>query len=250
MFQDEIESTTISTTIETSSIQISFNQTDTTIKDTNDISSALINDITNLIVTSTNKPSPSYIVPCPCPNTTNIGVNCNISSTLCDVLKPCQNNGTCINIQSNIPSYSCSCPFGFTGIHCEFDHRPCKPNTCLYHGICNNTSNLTFNCICNQGWQGINCESMINFCDNITCWNNGVCRPLLLHYKCECLGDSYSGRHCEITSLKIKIYKIVSKSFSYVAIIAISCVVMFVIIMDILKYCFGIDPTREDLERY
>ena len=24
---------------------------------------------------------------------------------------------------------------------------------------------------------------------------------------------------------------------------------MFVIIMDILKYCFGIDPTREDLER-
>ncbi len=25
--------------------------------------------------------------------------------------------------------------------------------------------------------------------------------------------------------------------------------VMFIIIMDILKYCFGIDPTREDLER-
>jgi hypothetical protein len=24
---------------------------------------------------------------------------------------------------------------------------------------------------------------------------------------------------------------------------------MFIIIMDILKYCFGIDPTREELER-
>jgi hypothetical protein len=24
--------------------------------------------------------------------------------------------------------------------------------------------------------------------------------------------------------------------------------VMFIVIMDILKYCFGIDPTREDLE--
>ena len=25
-------------------------------------------------------------------------------------------------------------------------------------------------------------------------------------------------------------------------------VAMFIVIMDILKYCFGIDPTREDLE--
>jgi hypothetical protein len=24
---------------------------------------------------------------------------------------------------------------------------------------------------------------------------------------------------------------------------------MFIVIMDILKYCFGIDPTRKDLER-
>ena len=27
-------------------------------------------------------------------------------------------------------------------------------------------------------------------------------------------------------------------------------VAMFIVIMDILKYCFGIDPTREELERY
>jgi hypothetical protein len=45
------------------------------------------------------------------------------------------------------------------------------------------------------------------------------------------------------------IYKIVSKSFAYIAIIVMSIVAMFVVIMDILKYCFGIDPIREDLER-
>jgi hypothetical protein len=28
-----------------------------------------------------------------------------------------------------------------------------------------------------------------------------------------------------------------------------TCVVMFVVIMDILKYCFGIDPVGEELER-
>jgi hypothetical protein len=41
----------------------------------------------------------------------------------------------------------------------------------------------------------------------------------------------------------------VSKSFAYIAIIAMITVAMFIFIMDILKYCFGIDPTREDLER-
>lgn len=91
---------------------------------------------------------------------------------------------------------------------------------------------------------------MINFCNNVTCQNNGVCRPILLNYTCECLGDSYSGRHCEIVSKRIIIYKTISKTFSYVAIIAISIVVMFVIIMDVLKYCFGIDPVRKERERY
>jgi hypothetical protein len=70
-----------------------------------------------------------------------------------------------------------------------------------------------------------------------------------MNYKCECLGESYSGRHCEITATKIKIYKIVSKSFAYVAIIAMISVAMFIVIMDILKYCFGIDPVYEERER-
>jgi hypothetical protein len=80
--------------------------------------------------------------------------------------------------------------------------------------------------------------------------NNGVCRPLLLGYKCECLGDSYSGRHCEITAKRIIIYKIISKLIAWIAIIVMSVIVMFVVIMDILKYCFGIDPIRGERERY
>jgi hypothetical protein len=72
---------------------------------------------------------------------------------------------------------------------------------------------------------------------------------LLLNYSCECLIGSYSGRYCEITAKRIIIFKSVSKSFAYIAIIALVSVAIFVIIMDILKYCFGIDPTREGLER-
>ena len=117
-------------------------------------------------------------------------------------------------------------------------------------GNCSETLHTTFHCTCDEGWQGIHCESMINFCENVTCQNKGVCRPLLRNYTCECLGDNYySGRHCELTASKIKIYKIVSQSFAYIGILVLISVVMFIIIMDILKYCFGIDPVRSERRR-
>jgi hypothetical protein len=119
----------------------------------------------------------------------------------------------------------------------------------FFVGTCNETSNTTFFCHCNEGWQGIHCETMINYCENVICMNNGVCRPLFLNYTCECLGESFSGRHCEITATKIKIFQRVSKSFALIAIIVIISVAMFIIIMDILKYWFGINPTRQDLKR-
>ena len=90
---------------------------------------------------------------------------------------------------------------------------------------------------------------MISFCQSAPCINRGVCRPLLLNYTCECLRGSYSGRHCEITATRIIILNIVSKSFAYIAILAMVNVAIFVVVMDILKYCFGIDPVEEERER-
>ena len=69
------------------------------------------------------------------------------------------------------------------------------------------------------------------------------------NYTCHCLSGSYSGRHCEVAATRVIILKIVSKSFAYIAIIAMAVVAMFVIVMDILKYCFGIDPVEEERER-
>ena len=90
---------------------------------------------------------------------------------------------------------------------------------------------------------------MINFCDNHTCMNRGVCRPLIHNYTCECLGDSYFGPHCEFTATRIKILKIVSKSVACIAIIFMVSVATFIVVMDILKYCFGIDPVEGERER-
>ncbi|CAF1298869.1 unnamed protein product [Rotaria sp. Silwood1] len=195
------------------------------------------------------EPLSKAFYPTPCNDSTMIGIYCNVSNSLCAMTEPCQNNGSCIDDQTKKFGYYCLCPSDFNGADCEFDDRPYKSDTCFGRGIYNQTSNSTFYCICNDGWQGIHCESMINFCDNITCENNGVCRPLLLNYTCECLGDSYYGRHCEGVSTKIIIYKIVSTSFTYLGILVIISFAMFIVIMDILKYCFDIDPTREELEK-
>jgi len=79
-------------------------------------------------------PSLSF-VPRPCPGQYQIGPDCNTSSAPCDILKPCQNNGSCINNNNTLYNYMCLCPPGFNGTECQIDNRPCKPNTCWNNGV-------------------------------------------------------------------------------------------------------------------
>ncbi|CAF1452975.1 unnamed protein product, partial [Adineta ricciae] len=208
---------------------------------------------------------PTPFVPSTCVNTISNSFSCDKLKSSCHMKEPCRNNGTCTDNSASVLGYTCTCPIYFNGSQCENDHQPCKRNTCLNHGTvqdfkrhgklisrslgsCAISSNQTFRCTCQRGWQGDHCEIKINHCGK--CQNNAVCRPLLNGYKCECIGNYYSGTHCEIPSTKVKVYQMISKSFGYVGIIAIASVVLFVVIMDVLKYCFGIDPTREELIRY
>ncbi|UJR32669.1 hypothetical protein I4U23_020129 [Adineta vaga] len=71
--------------------------------------------------------------PSSCLNTTNIGIYCNSSGTLCHLINPCRKNETCIDINNN-QDYNCSCLPGFSGKQCQFDHRFCKEDTCLNGG--------------------------------------------------------------------------------------------------------------------
>jgi len=83
----------------------------------------------------------------------------------------------------------------------------------------------------------------------VTCLNNGVCRSIFVDYKCECLGTDYSGRFCQNIGKALIIRQMTCKSFGYIAILFIVFIVLFFVIMDILKYCFGIDPTKNELEK-
>jgi len=52
-----------------------------------------------------------------------------------------------------------------------------------------------------------------------------------------------------VKSSSLKQKELLSKSFAIIAIVALSCVVGFVIIMDILKYVFNIDPVDRERRR-
>ena len=94
---------------------------------------------TSLMTTTTDQTnsatlSPSIFIPPSCPNRNQMGIHCNISAMPCNILKPCQNNGTCIDNNTISHGYTCSCPSGFNGTNCEIDIRPCKPHTCRNNG--------------------------------------------------------------------------------------------------------------------
>jgi hypothetical protein len=105
-----------------------------------------------------------------------------------------------------------------------------------------------FRCNCTIERTGAHCDVLIDYCENVTCLNKGICRLLPLDYECKCLSNVFSGRHCENIARSTIVRQYVAKTFGYIAIIALSSVAGFVIIMDILKYVFGIDPVREEHE--
>lgn len=91
----------------------------------------------------------------------------------------------------------------------------------LIAGSCQVLTSDTFVCHCASGWDGRRCETRVGFCRNILCKNGGVYRNEFMNYTCECLGESYSGRHCEIESETTKILKTISLSMAYIGIIVI-----------------------------
>jgi len=55
-----------------------------------------------------------------------IGIDCNITAGPCELLNPCQNQGTCANSTDNNLGYKCQCLQGFDGDNCQYDRRPCN----------------------------------------------------------------------------------------------------------------------------
>ena len=164
--------------------------------------------------------------------------------------------------------YSCNCAPGFAGSRCQLDQRPCQPTTCWNNGESSLLSDgsSSFSIFVTKAratrrpigpsvarvllaWRGVHCETSIDACANVSCQNSGVCRSSLLNYTCQCLGVSYSGRHCEIKATATAVKQAVSRSFAFVGIVALVTVLTFIVTMDVLKYGFGVDPVDLPAER-
>jgi hypothetical protein len=102
------------------------------------------------------------------------------------------------------------------------------------------------NCTCERGYDGAHCELLEDMCVNITCQNKGVCISTYLSWSCRCLAAYFYGNYCEYQSTEFVVKQVLSKSFASVAITAIIAVFLFVIIMDILKLVFQIDPVDRE----
>ncbi|CAF3629706.1 unnamed protein product [Rotaria socialis] len=193
-----------------------------------------------------------------CENDSYIGTYCNISSDACTITQPCQNGGTCFPNNTVLAGYYCECLTGYEGYDCENDQQACTDNKCWHNGTCMpvnaavaSTDGLNFKCDCIEGYNGAYCELNVDLCANITCENRGICQTVAMQWQCLCLNSVYYyGDLCQFKTNKLKIREILSSSFAYIAIGAISVTCTFVIVMDVLKYAFHIDPVECERDNY
>ncbi|XP_030072084.1 delta and Notch-like epidermal growth factor-related receptor [Microcaecilia unicolor] len=109
---------------------------------------------------------------------------------------PCQNNGICLDVEQRHDgkNFTCSCPAGFTGEHCEFKIDHCISQPCKNGGTCS-SSLAGFSCQCSEGFLGATCEEKIDPCASYPCQNNGTCYPDKSSYSCSC-NPGFTGPTC------------------------------------------------------
>ena len=105
----------------------------------------------------------------------------------------CLNNATCIN---GINTFTCVCPFGYTGTFCETEIDLCtglsSPH-CLNGGTCYSML-ATRRCTCPTGFSGEICEQNVNDCSPNPCMK-GTCIDGVNSYSCMC-EEGYTGENC------------------------------------------------------
>uniref|UniRef100_A0A1I8FQ61 EGF-like domain-containing protein n=1 Tax=Macrostomum lignano TaxID=282301 RepID=A0A1I8FQ61_9PLAT len=115
-----------------------------------------------------------------------VGDTCSIDVNEC-LSAPCANGGSCVNTEGG---YSCRCPAGFEGRHCELPF--CRPIDCRLNGGCYNggvcSGDFDGKCRCVDGFSGTRCEvppqseSVSDPCaSNQPCLHGGLCRSFARH---------------------------------------------------------------------
>ncbi|XP_054978677.1 sushi, nidogen and EGF-like domain-containing protein 1 [Sorex araneus] len=107
---------------------------------------------------------------------------------------PCFNGGSC---DAQDGAYTCECPRGFHGQHCEKARpRLCSSGPCRNGGTCQEVGG-DFHCSCPFRFTGRRCEiGKPDPCASGPCHNGGTCFHYIGKHKCDC-APGFSGPHCE-----------------------------------------------------
>lgn len=109
---------------------------------------------------------------------------------------PCQNGATC---SSGRDSFTCYCPVGFTGEHCNKTvtyQGGCVQNPCLHGSTCQQDSSSSPMCTCSAGFTGPTCCWPLDSCELQPCKNGGTCvTGLYGSYLCIC-APGHRGVNC------------------------------------------------------
>ncbi len=94
-----------------------------------------------------------------------------------------------------VPSFSCSCPLGFTASLCEIPvANACDTQPCQHGGSCLLKTLDNYTCACPAGFRGPKCES-VDHCSLHPCKNGAQCTSLSDSYRCTC-APGFSGLTC------------------------------------------------------
>jgi len=125
------------------------------------------------------------------------GLLCNKDLNYCTNHRPCKNGATCYNTGEKL--YTCSCPVGFVGEHCETHETlsiDCDTNVCENGGTCFGIAD-DFSCVCPYGFVGKNCEQNYDDCKNNPCVNGGTCNDGINDFTCNCK-EGFTGKDCSV----------------------------------------------------
>nr|XP_022298026.1 fibropellin-3-like [Crassostrea virginica] len=126
---------------------------------------------------------------CRCFHGKDPATDCRTQINYCNS-NPCQHGATCNSV---LNGYTCTCPLGYNGVHCQNNIDECASSPCVY-GTCVDRVN-GYTCNCEPGYTGVNCQTDINECQSSPCIH-GNCTDHVNMYTCDCfLG--YTGSNCE-----------------------------------------------------
>lgn len=96
-----------------------------------------------------------------------------------------------------VPSFSCSCPLGYSASLCEIPvPNACDTGPCQHGGTCILRTLDNYTCACPPRFRGAKCEA-VDYCARHPCKNGAQCTSLANGHRCTC-APGFTNETCAV----------------------------------------------------